>query len=68
MSWIARRLKSIDFIDGFGFRPLSGRLEPRRLRNGGDPGIPKTYVLATDPATELIGYSAHGAVARRCGK
>jgi len=48
-------------------QPLSTWLEPVRLRNGGAVGIPKTYVLATSPPTEVMGYPRHGEVAKQGG-
>lgn len=48
--------------------PVRSWLDPVRFQNGGHAGIPKTYVLATAPATELMGYPLHGAVAKRGGE
>lgn len=45
--------------------PLATWLEPVNLPNGGAAGVQKTYVLATDPPTEIMGYPRHGDVARR---
>ncbi|MBR0694019.1 alpha/beta fold hydrolase [Bradyrhizobium lablabi] len=47
--------------------PLRSWLEPLHFKNGGHSGISKTYVLATEPATEIMGYPAHAAVARQGG-
>ena len=44
--------------------PLSTWLEPVRYQNGGPTGLPKTYVLATQPPTTLMGYPVHGEVAK----
>jgi pimeloyl-ACP methyl ester carboxylesterase len=46
-------------------QPLATWLEPIRLVNGGAEGLPKTYVLATEPPTEDMGYPKHGEVARQ---
>jgi pimeloyl-ACP methyl ester carboxylesterase len=43
---------------------LATWLEPVRLSNGGARDVPKTYVLAIDPPTEIMGYPRHAAVAR----
>ena len=56
--WFSRRSQS---------HPLRTWLDPVRLQHGGHAGIPKTYVLATDPPTALMGYPAHGEVAKRSG-
>ncbi|GLQ57172.1 alpha/beta fold hydrolase [Devosia nitrariae] len=48
--------------------PLTTWLEPVNLPNGGADGVQKTYVLATDPPTEIMGYPRHAAVARRGGE
>lgn len=48
--------------------PVRTWLDPVRFQNGGHAGIPKTYVLATDPPTELMGYPLHGEVAKRGGE
>lgn len=47
--------------------PLRTWLEPVRFEHGGTAGIPKTYVLATNPPTALMGYPLHGEVAKRGG-
>lgn len=43
---------------------LATWLEAIRLRNGGTTGIPKTYVLAVSPRTEVMGYPRHGEAAK----
>lgn len=48
--------------------PLRTWLEPVRFAHGGVAGIPKTYVLATNPPTALMGYPLHGEVAKRGGE
>lgn len=48
--------------------PLRTWLDPVRFENGGHAGIPKTYVLATNPPTALMGYPAHGEVAKGGGE
>lgn len=48
--------------------PLRSWLEPVRLPNGGHAGLPKTYVLATQPMTERMGYPLHAEVAKRGGE
>lgn len=58
-SWLQRRLTP---------QPLSTWLEPVHYRNGGPAGVPKTYVLATQPPTTLMGYPVHGEVAKRGGE
>jgi pimeloyl-ACP methyl ester carboxylesterase len=57
--WLRRRLTP---------HPLGTWLQPVALRNGGHAGIPKTYVLATKPLTTVMGYPAHGEVAKRGGE
>lgn len=54
-AWVARRLTP---------HPLRTWLDPVRFANGGHAGIAKTYVVATQPPTELMGYPAQAAVAR----
>ena len=39
-------------------------LEPIKLKNGGVTGVNKTYILATDPPTDIMGYPIHGAIAK----
>jgi pimeloyl-ACP methyl ester carboxylesterase len=48
--------------------PLRTWLEPVKFDNGGHAGIPKTYVLATNPPTALMGYPVHGEVAKQGGE
>jgi len=48
--------------------PLGTWLEPVRFTNGGHGGIGQTYVLATKPLTTVMGYPAHGEVAKRGGE
>lgn len=48
--------------------PLATWLEPVNLPNRGARGVAKTYILATDPPTEIMGYPRHGDVARRGGE
>ena len=45
-------------------QPLATWLEPVHLPNDGAGKLPKTYVLAVDPPTEIMGYPRHAAVAR----
>jgi pimeloyl-ACP methyl ester carboxylesterase len=57
--WLRRRLTP---------HPLRTWLEPVALPNGGHAGVPKTYVLATQPPTTIMGYPAQGEVAKRGGE
>jgi hypothetical protein len=59
VAWLKGRLTS---------HPLGTWLEPVRLVNGGTAGIPKTYVLATQPMTTMMGYPVHGEIAKRGGE
>lgn len=54
-AWLRRRLRP---------HPLRSWLEPLRMTHSGGAMIPRTYVLATDPPTEAMGYPLHGAQAR----
>jgi pimeloyl-ACP methyl ester carboxylesterase len=45
-------------------QPLATWLEPVHLPNGGAGDVAKTYVLAVDPPTEIMGYPRHAALAR----
>ncbi|GEC57156.1 pimeloyl-ACP methyl ester carboxylesterase [Bradyrhizobium japonicum] len=47
--------------------PVATWLQPVRLRNGGAAGIPKTYILATNPAAEIMGYPRQAERAKRGG-
>lgn len=58
VAWLERRLTR---------HPLRTWLDPIRLRNSGHAGIPKTYVLVTEPPTTLMGYPAHGEAAKSAG-
>lgn len=49
-------------------QPLETWLQPIRCRNGGTAGIPKTYILATSPPTEVMGYPGHGEAAKHGGE
>lgn len=53
-AWLKRRLTP---------HPLRTWLDPLPLPNGGPEGLPKTYVLATQPPTTLMGYPVHGELA-----
>ena len=44
---------------------LNTWLEPIRFQTNGLIGIAKTYILATNPPTELMGYPKHGELARK---
>jgi pimeloyl-ACP methyl ester carboxylesterase len=44
--------------------PLRTWLEPLALPAAALDGLPKTYVLATDPPTDLMGYPLHGQMAQ----
>jgi pimeloyl-ACP methyl ester carboxylesterase len=57
--WVRRRVTP---------HPLGTWLEPVRFTNGGHAGIGKTYVLATKPLTSVMGYPAHGEVAKGGGE
>ena len=56
VDWIKRRSSP---------HPLRTWLDPIRLDNGAYEGVPKTYVLATAPPTTVMGYPAHGEIARK---
>lgn len=58
-AWLARRLKP---------HPVQTWLEPIALPNGGHLGLPKTYVLATEPLTPQMGYSQHADEASKGGE
>ena len=58
VAWLKRRLTR---------HPLRTWLDPVSLRNGGHAGIPKTYVLATEPPSILMGYPAQAEAARKAG-
>lgn len=45
-------------------QPLANWLEPVHLPNGGVSRTPRTYVLAVDPPTEIMGYPRHAEAAR----
>ena len=51
-AWLAPRLRP---------HPLRTWLEPVDLSGADLDGLSRTYVLATDPPTTLMGYPAHGA-------
>jgi pimeloyl-ACP methyl ester carboxylesterase len=59
VAWLARRLTP---------QPLRTWLDPLPLPNGGHNGIPKTYVLATQPPTTAMGYPVHAEVAKKGGE
>lgn len=44
--------------------PVRTWLEPATLSERGLDDVPRTYVLATDPPTTIMGYPAHGEIAR----
>jgi len=44
--------------------PLSTWLEPLIFENNGLSHIPKTYILSTNPPTDIMGYPIHGAIAK----
>lgn len=44
--------------------PLATWLEPLVLGQGGTEGIPKTYVVATSPSRDIMGYPRFAAAAR----
>ncbi|MCM5557066.1 alpha/beta fold hydrolase [Pleomorphomonas sp. JP5] len=48
--------------------PLATWLQPVRLQNGGTAGLPKTYILATNPPTDVMGYPRHGEAAKEGGE
>lgn len=48
--------------------PLRTWLEPVRFVHGGHKGLPKTFVLVTNPQTTVMGYPVHGEVAKRGGE
>lgn len=54
-AWVARRVTP---------HPLRTWLDPVRLANGGHAGVAKTYVVATRPLTEIMGYPAQAAAVR----
>ena len=49
--WLGPRLRP---------HPLRTWLEAVQVPGGGLAGVPRTYVLATDPPTTLMGYPLHG--------
>lgn len=48
--------------------PLATWFEPVLFADGGADGVPKTYVLATHPPTQIMGYPRHGEVAQSGGE
>ncbi|MBW8812663.1 MAG: alpha/beta hydrolase [Caulobacterales bacterium] len=58
-AWVTRRSTP---------HPLRTWLDPVKFANGGHAGLPKTYVLATDPVTPFMGYAAHGEIAKGGGE
>jgi len=40
-------------------------IDPIELNNDGLRGVDKTYILATDPPTSIMGYPVHGAIAQK---
>jgi len=56
IDWVKRQSKP---------HPLRTWLDPIHLSNGGHQGVPKTYVLATNPPTAIMGYPAHGALVKK---
>lgn len=44
--------------------PVRTWLEPVSISEAGLEGVPRTYVLATDPPTTIMGYPLHGEVAK----
>lgn len=55
VAWLQRRLRP---------HPLSSWFEPLRIARPDTPCARRTYVLATEPPTELMGYPLHGERAR----
>jgi pimeloyl-ACP methyl ester carboxylesterase len=58
-AWLERRMTR---------HPLRTWLDPLHFSNGGHAGVPKTYVVVTDPPTTRMGYPAHAEIARRGGE
>lgn len=58
-AWLQRRMTP---------HPLRTWLDPVRFSKGGHAGIPKTYVLATNPSSVQMGYPVHAEVAKRGGE
>ncbi|MDH2352240.1 alpha/beta hydrolase [Bradyrhizobium sp. SSUT112] len=48
--------------------PVQTFLQPLRLANGGAAGLPKTYILATNPPADIMGYPKQGERAKRGGE
>jgi pimeloyl-ACP methyl ester carboxylesterase len=57
--WLRRRMTP---------HPLRTWFDAVRFSSGGHSGIRKTYVLATQPLTAVMGYPAQGEVAKRGGE
>ncbi|MBK0394899.1 alpha/beta fold hydrolase [Ramlibacter algicola] len=55
VAWLQRCLRP---------HPLRTWLDPLRLPHGGHAGLPKTYVLATNPPTTAMGYPRVAEIAR----
>ncbi|MEP6343812.1 MAG: alpha/beta fold hydrolase [Maricaulaceae bacterium] len=56
----------IDYVNKYADRfPLQTWLDPLRLARGGVGGLDKTYILAVNPRTDIMGYPQHGAIAKR---
>jgi len=57
---------NIDYVNK-NARPhsLQSWLEPIKFENDGIKGVLKTYILATDPPTDMMGYPVHGAIAKK---
>ena len=45
--------------------PLKTWLEPIELSSAPEHAVEKTYILVTSPATDLMGYPRHGAIAKQ---
>lgn len=59
LEWFKRRMTR---------HPLGTWLEPVKFENGGNSGVRKTYILATDPPATLMGYPAHAETAKGGGE
>jgi pimeloyl-ACP methyl ester carboxylesterase len=58
-AWLRRRMTP---------HPLRTWLDPLHFANAGHHGVPKTYVLATDPPTTEMGYPAQAEAAKQGGE
>lgn len=58
-------VEDIDYVNKHSRpHPLASWLEPIKLRNDGIRKLPKTYIMATDPPTDIMGYPVHGEIAK----